>query len=193
MLKNHTNSTHSIRPQLSDLNSTLVPPEIVVRAGHDTVAAFAQVHMRMSNARNDQFAVGVSDFLDWLEDLAPGMHAEHIVEDNITAHLAALEQVGCSESELSARLCAIDLFLISLALTVPELANLPRSGYGRPCPPLLLVDSTTEEADFIAVYIEFLASIPTREREKHIHKDYVAFLTGSHKMLQVPDYRILGI
>jgi len=138
--------------------TTLVPPQIIAQAGQDVVVAYAEVHSIVSNALNNQFAVGISDFLEWLEDLSPGIYLEHIVEDNVVSHLAALSEAGCSEAELSTRLCAIDLFLRKLSPIVPELARLPRSGYARSCPPLLLVESTTEKENFVEVYIDFLAS-----------------------------------
>ena len=142
---------------------SLAPPDIVVRAGQDAVSAYARLHVIYSNAKNDQFAVGVSDFLDWLEDLAPDMSLEYIVEDNITSYLAELSDIGCSENEQSSRLCAIDLFLTSMSVEVPELARIPRSGYGRPCPPLLLVENSSEKADFVGVYINFLMSHTNRK------------------------------
>ena len=109
------------------------------------------------------FSVGVSDFLDWLEDLAPGMPIEHIVEDNITSHLDKLSDIGCSETEQSSRLCAIDLFLTSISVEVPELARIPRSGYGKPCAPLLIVENSSENVNFVGVYIDFLMSHTNRK------------------------------
>jgi len=142
---------------------SLAPPDIVVRAGQDSVSVYAKLHVIYSNAQNDQFAVGVSDFLDWLEDLAPSMFLEHIVEDNITSHLASLSDNGCSETELSSRLCAIDLFLTEMSSEVPELARIPRSGYGMPCPPLLIVENNSEKTNFVRVYIDFLMSHTNRK------------------------------
>ena len=147
----------------SSKTPSLAPPDIVVRAGQDAVSAYAKLHIIFSNAKNDQFAVGVSDFLDWLEDLAPDMTLEHIVEDNITSHLANLSDIGCSETEQSSRLCAIDLFLGSMSVEVPELARIPRSGYGRPCPPLLIVENSSENVDFVGVYVDFLMSHTNRK------------------------------
>jgi len=102
-------------------SASLAPPDIVVRAGQDAVSAYAnELHVIYSNAKNDQFAVGVSDFLDWLEDLAPGISFVQIVEDNISSHLANLASVGCSEAEQASRLCAIDLFLKNMSESIPE-------------------------------------------------------------------------
>lgn len=148
----------------------LKPPEIIARAGQEAVSIYAQLYSVFSNAQNDQFSVGVSDFLDWLEDLAPGMSLEHIVEDNIVAYLSNLGDIGCSESELSARLCAIDMFLTSMGETVPELSRIPRSAYGRLCPPLLVVENSTDQDDYVAVYIDFLMSHTNRKtREVYAH------------------------
>jgi len=66
---------------------SLAPPDIVVRAGQDAVTAYAKLHAIFANANNDQFAVGVTDFLDWLEDLAPDMALEHIVEGLVATSL----------------------------------------------------------------------------------------------------------
>jgi len=142
---------------------SLAPPDIVVRAGQDAVAAYAKLHVIYANAQNDQFSVGVSDFLDWLEDRVPGIVLEYIVEDNITTHLASLSEAGCSEAELSSRLCAIDLFLTSMCMEVPELARIPRTGYGQPCPPLLLVENSSENINYVRVYIDFLMSHTNRK------------------------------
>jgi len=142
---------------------SLAPPDIVIRAGQNAVSAYAKLHIIYANAQNDQFAVGVSDFLDWLEDRVPGIFLEYIVEDNIINHLASLSEAGCSESELSSRLCAIDLFLNRMSAEVPELARIPRSGYGRPCPPLLIVENSSDHSDYVAVYIDFLMSHTNRK------------------------------
>ena len=147
---------------------SLTPPDIIMRAGQDAVLAYAKLHVIFATARNDQFAVGASDFLVWLDDIAPDMSLEYIVEDNVAGHLAHLREVGCSESEQSSRLCAIDLFLKRLSSAVPALERIPRSGYGRPCPPLLLVESSSENADYISVYIDFLAS-HTNPRTKKVY------------------------
>jgi len=173
----------------SNKTSSLAPPDIVVRAGQDAVLAYAKLHVIYANEQNAQFAVGVSDFLDWLEDLAPSMSLEYIVEDNITTHLASLSEAGCSESELSSRLCAIDLFLISMSVEVPELARIPRSGYGRPCPPLLLVENSSEKADFVRVYIDFLMSHTNRKTREVYAQGLRKFCdwVGSHsKSTEVP-------
>ncbi len=139
------------------------PPEIIIRAGREAVSIYARLYNIFFNAQNDQFSVGVSDFLEWLEDVAPCMSLEHIVEENIIAHLSNLSDDGCSESELSARLCSIDMFLTSMSEAVPELSRIPRSAYGRPCPPLLIVENATDEADYVAVYIDFLMSHTNRK------------------------------
>jgi len=169
---------------------SLTPPDIVVRAGQDAVSAYAKLHVIYSNAKNDQFAVGVSDFLNWLEDLAPDMSLEHIVEDNITAYLASLADIGGSESEQSSRLCAIDLFLTSISVEVPELARIPRSGYGRPCPPLLIVENSSEKADFVGVYIDFLMSHTNRKtREVYAQglRKFCDWIVNQGKSAEVPN------
>jgi len=144
-------------------SNKLKPPEIIISAGQEVVSIYGRLYNIFFNAQNDQFSVGVSDFLDWLEDLVPGIPLEHIVEDNIIAHLSSLSDIGCSESELSARLCAIDMFLTSMSEAVPELSRIPRSAYGRPCPPLLIVENATDDADYVAVYIDFLMSHTNRK------------------------------
>lgn len=168
---------------------SLTPPDIIVRAGQEAVSAYAKLHVIYANAKNNEFAVGVSDFLDWLEDLAPGMSLEHIVEDNITSHLAKLSDVGCSESEQSSRLCAIDLFLTFMSAKVPELARIPRSGYGRPGPPLLIVENTSEKTNFVSVYIDFLISHTNRKtREVYAQglRRFCDWMVNQSKSAEVP-------
>lgn len=157
-------------PSSSSTTSTLAPPDIIIRGGQDVVATYAQLHTIFANAQNDQFAVGVSDFLDWLQDLAPNMALEYIVEDNISEHLKSLGGIGCSDSEQAARLCAIDLFLNSMSAEVPELGRIPRSAYGKLCPPLLIVENSSEDADYVGVYIDFLMSHTNRKtRDVYAH------------------------
>jgi len=168
---------------------SLAPPDIVVRAGQDVVATYAKLHVIYANAQNKQFSVGVSDFLDWLEDLAPGMSLEHIVEDNITSHLAKLSDIGCSETEQSSRLCAIDLFLTSISVEVPELARIPRSGYGKPCAPLLIVENSSENVNFVGVYIDFLMSHTNRKtREVYAQglRKFCDWIVNQSKSTEVP-------
>jgi len=143
--------------------STLSPPDIIIRGGQDVVTTYAKLHTIFANAQNDQFAVGVSDFLEWLEDLAPGMNLEHIVEDNISSHLSTLATVGCSDAEQASRLCAIDLFLTNMSEIIPELGRIPRSSYGGLCPPLLIVENSSENTDYVSVYIDFLMSHTNRK------------------------------
>lgn len=152
-------------PALSSPSAThtLAPPDIITRGGQAVVASYAKLHSVFVNAQNDQFAVGVSDFLEWLEDLAPGMSLEHIVEDNISSHLSNLASVGCSDAEQASRLCAIDLFLTDMGESVPELGRIPRSSYGGLCPPLLIVENSSKNADFVNVYIDFLMSHTNRK------------------------------
>lgn len=186
MVKQHIFSAHSD----SSNQHCLTPPDIIVRAGQDAVGIYAELHTTFANARNDQFAVGLSDFLNWLEDLSPGMYIEHIVEDNIVSHLGALAEAGCSESKLSARLCAIDLFLRKLSPIVPNLARLPRSGYARSCPPLLLVESTTEDENFVSVYIDFLASHTNpRTRESYAQglRRFCDWVSRDHQSARLQD------
>jgi len=141
----------------------LTPPGIIARAGQNAAKIYAALHTAFTNACNDQFAVGAADFLDWMEDLSPGISLEHIVEDNIVAHLKSLGAAGCSEPERAARLCAIDLLLTSMSEAVPELGRIPRCAYGQPCPPLLVVESSTDDADYVAVYVDFLMSHTNRK------------------------------
>ncbi len=156
---------HDTFPALSSPSTinTLAPPDIIIRGGQDVVATYAKLHTIFANAQNDQFAVGVSDFLEWLEDLAPGMSLEHIVEDNISSHLSNLASVGCSDAEQASRLCAIDLFLTGMEESVPQLGRIPRSSYGGLCPPLLIVENSSENADYVNVYIDFLMSHTNRK------------------------------
>ncbi len=136
---------------------SLVPPAVIARSGQDVVACYAALQSGVFQpARNDQFAVGCADFLDWLEDHAGLLTLEDIVEDNVAAHLDALSKVGCTERELLARLCAIDLLLSECAEHLPRLKLLARKHYGRPCPPRLLVESSNETADVLAVFADFL-------------------------------------
>lgn len=145
------------------VSQSMAPPDIIVRGGQDVVTAYAKLHRMYASSRNNQFAVGVSDFLDWLEDRVPGMEIEHIVEDNISSHLANLTSVGCSDSEQASRLCAIDLFLMNMRESIPELCRIPRSSYGGLCPPLLIVKNSSENADYVNVYIDFLMSHTNRK------------------------------
>ena len=156
---------HDLFPVLSSPSSisTLAPPDVIIRGGQDVVTTYAKLHTIFANAQNDQFAVGVSDFLEWLEDLAPGMSLEHIVEDNISSHLTNLASVGCSDAEQASRLCAIDLFLTNTSDSIPELGRIPRSSYGGLCPPLLIVENSSENADYVSVYIDFLMSHTNRK------------------------------
>ena len=184
-------------PSDATAKSALRPPDIIIRGGQGVVAAYAKLHAIFANAQNDQFSVGVTDFLDWLEDLVPGIGLEHIVEDNISSHLSSLADVGCSDSEQAARLCAIDLFLTSMSSNIPELSQIPRSSYGSLCPPLLIVENSTEKKDFIGVYIDFLISHTNRktrevyaqglnrfcnwivDHQKGAHTSLLSKLTGS--------------
>ena len=158
-------SKHDTFPALSSPTAinTLAPPDIIIRGGQDVVASYAKMHTIFANAQNDQFAVGVSDFLEWLEDLAPSMSLEHIVEGNISSHLSNLASVGCSESEQASRLCAIDLFLTNMSENISELGRIPRSSYGGLCPPLLIVENSSEDTDYVNVYIDFLMSHTNRK------------------------------
>ena len=169
---------------------SLAPPDIIARAGQHAVAAYAKLHVIFASAQNDQFAVGVTDFLDWLENLAPGISLEHIVEDNITSHLANLSDIGCSETEQSSRLCAIDLFLTEMSGEIPELARIPRSGYGRPCPPLLIVENSSEKTNFIGVYIDFLMS-HTNQKTREVYaqglRRFCDWIVNNSKTAEVPN------
>ena len=128
-----------------------------MRAGQEAVAVYAELSATVfATARNDQFAVGVSDFLDWLTDHNSEMSLEMIVQDNVADHLDAMALAGCTGSELMSRLCAIDLMLRCCAPILPKLQSVARRGYGRECPPLLLVESSGEDADFVGVFADFL-------------------------------------
>lgn len=92
-------------------------------------------------------------------------------------------RVGCSESKQSARLCAIDLFLTVISEAVPQLMRIPRSGYGRPCPPLLLVESSSESSDYVGVYIDFLMShtnLKTRDVYAQGLKRFFEWIAGQN-------------
>ena len=144
-------------PKTTPASPSLVPPDIVARAGQAVVTAYAEMYATVfATARNDQFAVAAGDFVHWLTDQCANLQLEHVVEDNVVAHLEDLSVAGCSESELLARLCAIDLLLEHLSDPLPRLRTLARTQYSRPVPPRLLVESSDESHDFVGVYADFL-------------------------------------
>lgn len=145
------------------IEQRLAPPDIIIRGGQEVVATYAGLHTFYANAQNDHFAVGVSDFLAWLQELAPTMELAHIVEDDVAEHLRSLGDFGCSDSEQASRLCAIDLFLSAMSNVIPELGRIPRSTYGMLCPPLLIVENSSEDTDFVGVYVDFLMSHTNRK------------------------------
>jgi len=57
----------------------LKPPEIIIRAGQEAVFIYGRLYNIFFHAQNDQFSVDVSDFLEWLQDVALSMSLEHIV------------------------------------------------------------------------------------------------------------------
>ena len=143
----------------SDKSVSIVPPNIIVKAGQSSVTAYAQFHAKyISHSRNTQFVQAVPDFLNTL-DQSSSLRLSDIISDNVSHHLKALEADGLLLGDVLSRLCAIDLFMTQMAKVegLRRLSPLVHTELGYPVPPRLLVESTTATSDFVGVYGDFLA------------------------------------
>jgi len=142
----------------SDKSVSIVPPDIIVKAGQSAVTAYAQFHAEyISHSRNTQFVQAVPEFLNAL-DQSSRVRLSDIISDYVSHHLKALEADGLLLGDVLSRLCAIDLFMTQMAKVEGlRLRPLVHTELGYPVPPRLLVESSNTTSDFVGVYGDFLA------------------------------------
>jgi len=148
---------------------SIVPPDIIVKAGQSGVTAYAQFHAEnISQSCNTQFAQAVPDFLNAL-DQSSGIRVFDIISDNVNHHLKALEADGLPLGDVLSRVCALDLFITQMSKVEGlRLSPLVHTELKYPVPPRLLVESSNTASDFVGVYGDFLARYTNpRTRESY--------------------------
>lgn len=138
---------------------------LVSRYRKDGESALA--HSSRGCPSNRRFSQAKRDFIlglvkEHYPDFGPTLAIEYLALKH-EINLNSLGDIGCSESEQASRLYAIDLFLNAMRDAVPELERVPRSAYGTLCPLLLIVEKSSEDTEFVGVYIDFLMSHTNRK------------------------------
>jgi len=171
-------------------------PKIIERAGHDVSACFIRFQTdEAEKSRHAQYTHGLTDFLYWLEDRSD-THLSDVVSDNVSEHLSELEAEGCEIGDLMARLCAIDNFWTLLSKIQGEgYQTFTQTLLPYSIPPRLIVESSTDESDFVAHYAEFLirhTNPRTRESYRIGLNRFFSYFENSNKR-RSPIHSVLDI